>query len=236
MGNINSTVNTIINESITDQSTKILNERFVPIKNSVRAFQDLDVEINVESSDCCDFTSDQTINIEQETINELDMNDQEDITKELEKRMKTDITNRSEQEIKDLPMGVNSNDVRNYVRNYDFHDLSLRVANKLVVDVNSKIESIQKGKYVLNIGYMNCCEGGKGIQIAQTMDVAAIVQNVVESKHVVAAVNDVTLAMENIITNENVQSNKGFNPVFWLFMFMLLPAIALGIIIWAATG
>ncbi len=229
MGNVNKTATTIINESITDQSTRILNERFVPIDNKVQAVQDLNVEVKIDQMYCCDANFEQEQKIMQETINELDLNDQEDITKELEKLLKADITNRAEQELKDIPLGVNKNDVRNYVRNYDYHDLSLRVANKLVVDVNSQLESVQRGDYKITIGTMDCCEGGRGISVGQTMDVSSIVKNVVTSKHVTAAVNDISLTVDAIVSNESDQSAKGFNPAFWLFMIMLIPVLIMAL-------
>jgi len=229
--NVSKQTTTLINETITDQSTKIMNRTDMYTDADVTARQEYTININAGKSIGCPTEIKQGMVIKNRVYSKISEVKQQEITRELTSKLKNEIQNKVKQKLEDLNIfQTNISDIETYTRNYDYHDLSLRVSNALSVSVNSAIDASQKETINLNYGDMDCTQGG-GIFLSQNMDIESIVENVVDSEQVTEAVTKFAKDMDSLIINETDQSSKGFNPMMFLLFLLLIPIIIIMVIL-----
>ena len=231
--NVSKQATTLINETITDQSTKIMNKSEMYTESDAKAVQDMDVMIDVGDSINCNWSFIQDMKVKNRVYSKIDEKKQADITRELTIKMKNEIQNKVDQELKDLNLfQTNISDIENYTRNYDYHDLSLRVSNALAVRVNSAINANQSQKLSLKFGKIDCSKDDvEGVTVAQNIDIDNIVENVVSSKHVVNAVTEFAKDLDSLVVNETKQKATGINPMMFLLFLLIIPIIIIMVIL-----
>lgn len=225
--NVSKQSTTVINETITDQSTRIMNKTDMYTESNVMSSQDMDVTVEVGESIGCNWDFIQNMKVKSRVYSKIDEKKQAEITKELTSKLKNEIQNKVDQELKDLNLfQTNVSDIENYTKNYDYHDLSLRVSNALAVRVNSAINANQNQKVSLKFGKIDCTKGEQtGVKIAQNIDVENIVENVVSSEHVSNAVNDFSKDVDSLVVNETKQKATGINPMMFLLFLLIIPMV-----------
>ena len=231
--NVSKQATTLINETITDQSTKIMNKSEMYTESDAKAGQDMDVMIDVGDSINCNWSFIQDMKVKNRVYSKIDEKKQADITRELTIKMKNEIQNKVDQELKDLNLfQTNISDIENYTRNYDYHDLSLRVSNALAVRVNSAINANQSQKLSLKFGKIDCSKDDvEGVTVAQNIDIDNIVENVVSSKHVVNAVTEFAKDLDSLVVNETKQKATGINPMMFLLFLLIILIIIIMVIL-----
>lgn len=231
--NVSKQATTLINETITDQSTKIMNKSEMYTESDAKAVQDMDVMIDVGDSINCNWSFIQDMKVKNRVYSKIDEKKQADITRELTIKMKNEIQNKVDQELKDLNLfQTNISDIENYTRNYDYHDLSLRVSNALAVRVNSAINANQSQKLSLKFGKIDCSKDDvEGVTVAQNIDIDNIVENVVSSKHVVNAVTEFAKDLDSLVVNETKQKATGINPMMFLLFLLIILIIIIMVIL-----
>ncbi len=231
--NVSKQATTLINETITDQSTKIMNKSDMYTESDAKAVQDMDVTLDVGESINCNWSFIQNMKVKNRVYSKIDEKKQMDIVRDLTLKMKSEIQNKVDQELKDLNLfQTNISDIENYTRNYDYHDLSLRVANSLAVRVNSAINANQSQKLSLKFGKIDCSKDDvEGLTVAQNIDIENIVENVVSSEHVVNAVTEFAKDLDSLVVNETKQKATGINPMMFLLFLLIIPIIIIMVIL-----
>lgn len=229
--NVSKQATTMINETITDQSTRIMNRTDMYTESDVRASQEMTVNITMGNSIGCPTEINQNMVVKNRVYSKISEKKQQEITRELTTKLKNEIQNKVNQELKDLNLfQTNVSDIENYTRNFDYHDLSLRVSNALAVSVNSAIDASQKATINLNYGDQDCTQGG-GIFLSQNIDIESIVENVVDSEQVSAAVTKFVKEVDSLVVNETTQKATGINPMMFLLFLLIIPIIIIMVIL-----
>ncbi len=202
-------------------------------ESDAKAVQDMDVTLDVGESINCNWSFIQNMKVKNRVYSKIDEKKQMDIVRDLTLKMKSEIQNKVDQELKDLNLfQTNISDIENYTRNYDYHDLSLRVANSLAVRVNSAINANQSQKLSLKFGKIDCSKDDvEGLTVAQNIDIENIVENVVSSEHVVNAVTEFAKDLDSLVVNETKQKATGINPMMFLLFLLIIPIIIIMVIL-----
>lgn len=236
--NVSKTTTEIVNETITDQSSQIMNSTEMSTRSTLDANQKMDVDFRVGGSiKNCDLNFIQELTIVNKVYSKIDAEAQQMMIKEIEQKLKNEATDKIEQEIKNLPIGVvNKSEANKFVRNYDFHDLSTLVVNTLKNNVNNAIDANQDQQIRVNIaGDFDCSSGdAKGLIVSQNIDMENIIENTLKDKKITETVNDFSKEVENVAKTEVSQKIAGLDPFAFIGMIfgilIVIGAIVLGVI------
>jgi hypothetical protein len=234
--NVSKEVTNIVNQTITDQSTEVLNSTVLNRQINLNASQDLDFDLKVGGSiKYCAINLKQDMKITSDIYDSIDSNTELDLSRKIEETLdntaKTEVT----QAVSGVNFGsTNISTVNKNISNYSFHDLSTTVSNRISSNINNAIDASQKQKIKVEIGGDYICEPGglgSGINIGQNVDIAVIIDSTLKEEKVAKMVNDFVLTATNTSETITDQLAKGIDPfaIFGIILGILILLGAMGV-------
>lgn len=233
--NTSKTVNEVVNESVTDMSTRIMDNKQMYTDVRLNASQTQDVTI--KSNAACPITITQDMSLVNRVYSSIDQEMQNKLANDYIGKLKSTVENKVKQKNEQLNLGqFNTTIIDNYTRNYDFADMSIKMVNSLANAVNSQIIANQNQKVSLEIGGIENNEGTPNCRIAigQNLDIDSAIENVLESEQIQDIKNKVTKDLEAETVNEVSQTNVGINPLMFLLFLLIIPIgilVVLGLVV-----
>lgn len=235
--NISSQMTSVVNETITDQSTNIMNSTSVSTSNVLDNNQKMNVDLKVGGTvKNCSLNFLQDMKIVNKVYTKIDSQQQQDIQKKLQEDLDNKLKSTLEQSIKDIPVGsVNMSKTNTVIQNSSIHDLSNTFVNSLVNNVNNAIDNSQDQVIRINIGGDLDCSKQGNLLVAQNIDIDNIIENTLKDSKVSQAVNDYVKKVENDLELSTIQKIVGFNPLQFITTFAITGVIGLIVIATAIT-
>lgn len=230
MGNTSSATTDILNEIITDLSTRIYSSEVTLIDDRIGNLQELDVGIEIGKNSNCNINIAQTATIRKKTYQRIDSTKKNDIQKKIANELKQTLINNAEQILEGIPFGSNEANFDNFFKSKLYSDLSTTISNEITNNINSQIESAQRGKIWIKIGENECAEDGtlKGISIAQNIDITASVDQAVKSSQVNKLVSEASNIIDQWIQNDISQELIGIGSCCGGLLLLLIIFGSLG--------
>jgi hypothetical protein len=235
--NVSKEVTNIVNQTITDQSTEVINSTVLNRQINLNASQDLDFDLKVGGSiRNCNLQFKQDMKITSDIYDSIDSNTELDLSRKIEETLDNTAKTNVTQAVSGVNFGsTNISTVNKNISNYSFHDLSTTVSNRISSNINNAIDASQKQKIKVDIGGDYICEPGSdgGVDIGQNVDIAVIIDSTLKEEKVAKMVNDFVLTATNTSETITDQLAKGIDP-FAIFG-IILGILFLGLVIFGCV-